>query len=188
METAEFFIWPKLFLAKAALGKAALGGLAFSKTVQINTAPAPVVKYSYKPVTYTAYKWVPVPYQVRIKNNREEFEELQSGEFKSDMNGITLISSPLLSLQYTVQKPYIDTSSSSATLTTSTSTQAESKPISAPFASGNLAVRAPFVNVDVVKTAGTYSVNTGRSFDKQQGLVGGARCSLERPKEELMNC
>lgn len=79
LETAEFFIWPKLFLAKAALGKAALGGLAFSKTVQINTAPAPVVKYSYKPVTYTAYKWVPVPYQVRIKNNREEFEELQSG-------------------------------------------------------------------------------------------------------------
>lgn len=62
METAEFLFWPKLFLAKAAFGKT----LAFSKTVQINTGtPAPVT-YSYKPVTYTAYKWVPVPYQVRF--------------------------------------------------------------------------------------------------------------------------
>lgn len=44
LETAEFFLWPKLFWGYKA----------------VKSVP---VTYSYKPVTYTAYKWVPVPYE-----------------------------------------------------------------------------------------------------------------------------
>lgn len=57
METAEFLFWPKLFFFKKA---------AVAKTITVNTVP---VEYTYKPVTYTAYKWVPVPYQVRSYYN-----------------------------------------------------------------------------------------------------------------------
>lgn len=132
LETAEFLFWPKLFFAKAALSKPWV----VTKTVQVDTTP---VKYSYKPVTYTAYKWVPVPYQVRIWKMVCKLQYL-SNQIPTRF-------------QYTVQQPYVDTSSSVSSTSGSTSGAFTASSVGTP-SSGTVAVRAPFVNVDVVKGAG----------------------------------